>query len=177
MEESILNASKWSAISACTTNGPEVRLLLPSLICIHAESSEASRCDLLLWMALLGTEPQHTSRQTLCSAPTLPEKQLEKQKKEDQLTEPSSADTFMNYYISDPHSNANVRMCQEQIRLSAVETSPQKKKLFSRHKRQAALPMLKNTKIKIPFWKSHLGNSRLYQNEDKFFLFFIKVTT
>lgn len=56
----------------------------------------------------------------------------------------------MNYYISDPHSNANPRMCQEQIRLSAVGTSPQKKAFFLDIKKQAALPVLENTQIKIP---------------------------
>lgn len=62
----------------------------------------------------------------------------------------SSADRPVNYYISDPHSNANPRMCQEQIRQSATGTSPQKESLFNRQKNQAALPMLKNTQIKIP---------------------------
>lgn len=66
----------------------------------------------------------------------------------------------MNYYSSDLHSNTNPRMCQEQIRLSAVGTS-QKKSLFSRYKKQADLSKMENTQIKSPSWKSHLENSRL----------------
>lgn len=103
---------------------------------------------LLFPVALLGIVPYNMLQDPLlCSGKALPipkhnwKRKNEKGKKRDWLIEPSSGDRFVNYYSSDSHSNTNPRMCQEQIRLSAAGTSPQKKSLFSRYKKQAALPV------------------------------------
>lgn len=57
------------------------------------------------------------------------------------------------------------------LQLRLLSRKKKKKAFFARHKKQAALPKLENTEIKIPSWTSHLENSRLYQDEDMTFFF------
>lgn len=82
----------------------------------------------------------------------------------------------MNYYISDPHSNADSGACQEQIRLSAFVTPPQEK-VPPRWKKQDAVPTLENKKtlkLKVPFPKSHLESFMIFQTDDMTQIFFKK---
>lgn len=137
---------KWqqeNAISVCT-NLEEGVEEMSGFSCQALFLSQQKGKTMLCCVSLPRSIARHsatTYSKTLCSAwgrregSTLPKRQLERWKKTKQdqkhcLFEPSSADRLVNYYISEPHSNANSRMCQEQISLSVVGTSPQKKAFF-----------------------------------------------